>query len=240
VRGVTGVGKEEVKKVVRRSAIEVGAVGIGLAIAGPAGALIAGAIKPVVELVAIREGRGLRNAEVLALAAMDATGLSPEDFTAWVSVKEGRTMLFTSALEAAFSTMNKNKVDALAKVLHSNIGNDDRLDVGIIIVAALADMESPHIQVLHAMVHDQPIRLTIEKFAEGAWPLSGLRVKFPSFAVGLLPIMSGLERHGLVDGKGWAAKAPDGRSDPVWKVTDFGRACLEYVDGSIPAGEKTP
>jgi len=234
------VDSEKVKEVVGRSAIEVGAVGLGLVIAGPAGALIAGAIKPVVELVAIREGRGLRNAEYLATAAMEATGLSAEEFTAWASAEEGRTMLFTSALQAGFNTMAENKVAALAKVLRNNLGDDHKLDLAIVIVAALEDLEAPHVQVLHAMVNDEPVRLTSEQFAEGAWPLSGLRVKFPSFAPGLPPIMAGLERHGIVNGGGLAATAPDGSADPVWSVTEFGRLCFDYLDNSAPAEPTTP
>jgi hypothetical protein len=37
---------------------------------------------------------------------MEATGLSPEEFTSWAQAKEGRTMLFTSAVESAFNTMS--------------------------------------------------------------------------------------------------------------------------------------
>src|SRR3954447_14757054 len=174
------VSAEKAREVATRAGIEVGAVGLGMVIAGPAGALIAGAIKPVVELVALREGRGLKNAEFLALAAMETTGLSPEEFASWARDKEGRTMLFTSAVKAAFNTMSQSKVSALAKALRNNLGDDHKLDLGIIIVAALDDLESPHIQVLSAMVNDDPVRLTSESFADGAWPLSGLRAKFPS------------------------------------------------------------
>jgi hypothetical protein len=234
------VDSERVREVGTRSAIEVGAVGLGLAIAGPAGALIAGAIKPVVELVAIREGRGIRNAESLAVAAMEATGLSADEFTAWASAKDGRTMLFTSALEAGFNTMAENKVAALAKVLRNNLGDDDKLDLAIVIVAALEDLGPPHVQVLNAMVNDEPIRLTSESFAEGAWPLSGLKVKFPAFAPGLPPIMAGLEHHGIVDGGGWAATASEGGPDPVWSATEFGKLCLDYLDNSAPAEWMSP
>lgn len=107
------------------------------------------------------------------------------------------------------NTMAENKVAALAKVLRNNLGDDDKLDLAIVIVAALEDLGPPHVQVLNAMVNDEPIRLTSESFAEGAWPLSGLKVKFPAFAPGLPPIMAGLKRHGIVDGGGWAATAPE-------------------------------
>jgi hypothetical protein len=226
------IDSEKVREVAAKSAIEVGAVGLGFVIAGPAGALIAGAIKPVVELVALREGRGLRNAELLAIAAMDATGLSPEEFTSWAQAKEGRTMLFTSAVESAFNTMSQVKVSALARVLKENLVDDAKIDLGILIVAALGDLDTPHLRVLRAMVLDEPIRLVSEEFAEGAWPLSGLRERFPSLAPGLPPIMATLERQGLVRGGGWAATAPDGGPDDVWTAAEFGRICLDYLGSS--------
>ncbi|MFY1651571.1 hypothetical protein ACN27J_11850 [Solwaraspora sp. WMMB762] len=229
------VDADKAKQVATRSAIEVGAVGLGLAIAGPAGALIAGAIKPVVELVSIRERRGLRNAEILAEVAMEVTGLSAEEFTAWASARDDRTMLFTSAVQAAYSSMAKNKVDALSRVLRNTLGDDDKLDLAIVIVAALEDLEPAHVRVLSAMVNDDPVRLTSERFVDDAWPLSGLKVRFPSFAAGLAPIMAGLERHGIVNGGGLAATAPDGSSDPVWSVTEFGKICFEYLSGPMPA-----
>jgi hypothetical protein len=224
------VDSEKTKVVATRAAIEVGAVGLGLAIAGPAGALMAGAIKPVVELVAVREGRGLRNAEFLAQAAMEELGLSAEEFAEWAKDKEGRLLLFTSAVEAAFNTISDNKVQALAKVFRNNLGSDDKLDLGTVIVAALNDFSPAHIKVLHGMTYDEPIRLTTGKFADGVWPLSGLKVKFPSLAIGMQPILSGLERHGAAFGGGFGARSPEGKSESVWSVTDFGRTCLDYLE----------
>ncbi len=234
------VDSERVREVGTRSAIEVGAVGPGLAIAGPAGALIAGAIKPVVELVAIREGRGIRNAESLAVAAMEATGLSADEFTAWASAKDGRTMLFTSALEAGFNTMAENKVAALAKVLRNNLGDDDKLDLAIVIVAALEDLGPPHVQVLNAMVNDEPIRLTSESFAEGAWAPLRTQGQVSRFRSRPSAHKGGpgasrdrrwrrVGRHGI-----------RGRPGPSVVRDGVGKLCLDYLDNSAPAEWMSP
>lgn len=87
-------------------------------------------------------------------------------------------MLFTSAVESAFNTMNQAKVSALARVLKENLVDDAKIDLAILIVAALSDLDSPHLRVLRAMKLDEPIRLVSEEFAEGVWPLSGLRKRF--------------------------------------------------------------
>ena len=74
---------------------------------------MAAAVKPALELVALRESRGMRHIERLVEAVTEATGLSPEEFEAWAKSTDGRLMLSTSAIQAAYNTTSSRKVTAL-------------------------------------------------------------------------------------------------------------------------------
>lgn len=60
--------REAARQLTARTAIEVGTVGIGLAVAGPLGAVGAALVKPALEPVAVRDRRRLRNVERLVEA----------------------------------------------------------------------------------------------------------------------------------------------------------------------------
>ncbi|MET7969108.1 hypothetical protein [Micromonospora sp. NPDC005305] len=62
-------------------------------------------------------------------------------------------MLTTRAIQAAYSTMYDQKVKAVAAVLTENLQDDAQLDLGVLAVAALADLEAPHVRVLNAVVN---------------------------------------------------------------------------------------
>lgn len=219
---------DQARQVATRTAIEVGTVGLGYAVGGPVGALVAAAIKPALELVAVRERRGLRNIEKIVESVTEATGLSPDEFAAWANSADGRLMLITSAIQAAYNTLYEQKVAALARVLTENLRDDARLDIGILIVAALADLEAMHVRVLHSMEKQDLPRLPKgEHHRPGGAAQSQLEQHFPNLASGILPIVAALERHGLVT-EGLAYD----RDNRAWRVTAFGRHCLSYLGES--------
>lgn len=213
------------RQVATRTAIEVGTAGLGYAVGGPVCALVAAAIKPTLDLVAVREERGLRNIERVVELVAEATGLSPEDFAAWANRADGRLMLATNAIQAAYNTLYEEKIAALATVLAENLRDDARLDISVLIVAALADLEAMHVRVLNSIEgQDLPRRPDDRDHILGVVIQSQLEEHFPNLASGVLPIMAALERHGLVvEG---LAHAED---DHAWRVTAFGRYCLSYL-----------
>lgn len=221
---------DEARRVVARTAVEVGTVGLGLAVAGPVGALVAAAIKPALELVAVRESRGLRQIEQLVEAVIEATGLSPEEFEAWAKSTDGRLMLSTSAIQAAYNTTYDRKVTALAAVLSENLEDDAQLDLGILVVTALADLEAAHVRVLDAVMGSSlPPRPDGGEHMPGVVVQSQLERYFPNLSAGITPIMATLVRHGIAEDR--LAHDDD---NAAWGLTSFGRCCLAYLKGNEP------
>jgi hypothetical protein len=229
------IAEERDRQLAARTAVELGIAGVGALLAGPlgatAGAIIAAGIKPAVELLAVREARGVRNLQELMKAITDSTGIPPEDLATWVRSEEGRFALVTRAFQSAYDTLSDQKVRALAAVLRENIDDDAKLDVAGVIIAALRDVESPHIRVLDAMIRGPRCpRETEDQYPPGVWGLYGLRIRFKNLSPGLTSIMAVLEREAMVFGKGLAGTDPlTGQSDPVWSATDFGRSCHHYL-----------
>jgi hypothetical protein len=94
-----------------RTAVEVGTVGLGLAIGGP---VIATAVKPALELIAVREQRGLDNIEQVVESVTESTGLSPDELSAWARSDEARLDV-GEAIVAALADLEARHV----RVLHA-------------------------------------------------------------------------------------------------------------------------
>jgi hypothetical protein len=236
------VDAEKARQTAARAALEVGVVGLGAALAGPVGALggaaLAAGVKPAIELLAVRESRGLRNIQHLMDAITEVTGLSPDEVPAWAQSREGRLALTTHTFQSAYDTLNENKIRAFATLLKNNIDDDAKLEMADVFVTALANIETPHIRVLDAMVgHYRCPRKTEDQYPPGVWGLWGLKFRFPGLASGLLPVMAALEGEAIVNGKGLPGNDPDtGKPDPVWTVTEFGRMCHWYLTGRSTFG----
>ncbi|MEU9827946.1 hypothetical protein [Micromonospora chersina] len=191
---------------------------------------MAAAVKPALELVAVRESRGMRHIEQLVLAVTEATGLSPEEFEVWAKSTDGRLMLSTSAIQAAYNTTSERKVWALAAVLAENLEDDAQLDLGILIVGALADLEPAHVRVLHAVLEASlPPRPDGSEHVPGVVIQSQLEEGLPHLAAGIRPIMATLVRHGIAED----ALAHD-QHNAAWRITPFGRHCLTYLQDNGP------
>jgi hypothetical protein len=229
------IAEERDRQLAARTAVELGAAGVGALLAGPlgatAGAILVAGIKPAVELLAVREARGVRNIQELMKAIMETTGVPLEDLATWVKSEDGRFALVTRAFQSAYDTLSDQKVRALAAVLRESLNDDAKLDIAGLIVAALSDLESPHIRVLDAMIRGpRSPGETEDQYPPGVWGLYGLRIRFRNLVSGLTSIMAVLEREAMVNGKGLAGTDPlTGQPDPVWSVTDFGRSCHRYL-----------
>ena len=213
------------REIAARTAVEIGTVGLGLAIGGPVGALVAAAVKPALELVTLREQRGLDNIERIVESVTESTGLSPDELAAWARSTDGRLMLTTNVIQTAYNTLYEAKVAALATVLVENLHDEARLDIGEVTIAALADLEATHVRVLHAIEgQDLPRRPDGLDHVPGVAIQAQLEAYFPNLAPGILPIMAALERHKIVE----ETMAFD-QDNLSWRVTSFGRRCLAYL-----------
>jgi hypothetical protein len=217
-----------------RTALEIGVTGAGLVIGGPLGALVGAAIKPTLELVALRERRGLGNIERVVESVTESTGLSPDELAAWARSTDGRLMLTTNVIQTAYNTLYEAKVAVLATVLVENLHDDARLDIGMVILAAWADLEAMHVRVFHAIEgQDLPRRPDGLDHVPGVATQSQLEEYFPNLATGILPIMAAFERHKIVkETMGYD------EDDLAWRVTTFGRRCLSYLGDAYKGPER--
>ncbi|WP_200215210.1 hypothetical protein [Micromonospora coerulea] len=113
-------------------------------------------------------------------------------------------------------------------MLTENLQDDARLDLGILIINALADLEAAHVRVLDAIAGGSlPRRPDRAERLPGVALQSQLEEQFPNLAAGIVPLMPALVRHGLAEDR--LAHADD---NAAWAVTLFGRGCLRYLQDS--------
>jgi hypothetical protein len=219
---------EEARALAKKAGAGLTGAAAGLALGGPLGAVAGAITPPMLELLISRESKGLANIALLESNVTDLSGLSSADVASWARETDGRLHLVTTAMHAAYMTAVRQKIGALARVVADNIQDDAKIDCSWLVVAALAQIEAPHIRVLHAMVHDTPpdppAGLIV---AEGAWCQSQLAAQLPGLRSGIVPIATTLMATGMID-EGLAAD-DDNRA---WSATSFGIACLERVESS--------
>jgi hypothetical protein len=217
--------QREAASLVKKVGVEVAAAGVGLLAGGPLGALAGAAAAPVVELVLSRERHALRSMEILVEMVTNLSGVSADRFTAWAEEREGRLFLATSALQAASEARAEYKIRALARVLVDNLRDDAQLDLASLTVAGLAELDPPHVRVLHAIVHDVPPDAPeLNPGKEHGWSCVALRQHLPGLADGIMPIIATLTRTGMI------TEATDSTNDRLsWVATRFGISCMNYL-----------
>jgi len=211
-----------------KASVGLAGAAAGLALGGPLGAVAGAVAPPILELLVLRENRGIANIALLGEIVTELSGLSADEVAAWAREKDGRLHLVTSAMHAAYVTAVNQKISALARVLVDNIHDDALIDCSSLVVAALAQIEAPHIHVLHAMVHESPpLHPHGVAVVSGAWCRSQLAAHLPGLASGMLAVAATLAATGMIL-EGLAA----GDDDPAWTVTSFGVECLRRVESA--------
>jgi hypothetical protein len=217
--------------------------GVGLLIGGPPGAVVGAMMTPPLEVILRRGDRRMwENMTRVLDEAADAADMAPDEIADLIDRDDRYLTLSAAAVQAAQTTLNDQKVAALARVLADGLRDDARLDVSWLIVQALADLESPHVRVLHLMAtelcppddwaRDGMVSRDLRPPKPGTWREKALQERLPQLGVGLLPVMATLDRHALVFGGALAAAA----DDRAWVLLDFGRECLRYLDGVAVLG----
>jgi hypothetical protein len=159
--------------------------------------------------------------------AEEATGLAWDDLVARASENPRKSDLLERVLRRAVETESADKIRALARVLRLVVSVADdgaAVDEVWLILAALDDVDPPHLRVLarlnshgghHAFREDDLVRL------------------FPNGSAVLYPLLKTLERHGLVRevsadaGQQIFTRFEDGQ--PRWEMSDFGRTVLAQL-----------
>ena len=208
----------------KRVGVELAAAGMGLLAGGPLGAVVGSASTPIIELVLLRENRAIRKMEQLVMMVEQLAGVSSEEFLMWAQQSEGRLFLATMALQAATNARSEQKIQALARVVAENLGDDARLDLASLTVTALAELDPPHIQVLYILVHHVPPDVPAVSHQDPGWSCLALKDRLPGIADGIMPIVAVLSRTGMI------TETPDSTNERLrWAPTRFGIGCLNYL-----------
>jgi hypothetical protein len=128
--------------------------GVGALFGGTPGAMAGAAMQPLLARALQRAGAeiGILRRQSAAKVLDDASrrlGRSPDDVVELATRSPQSAQLLAEALFAAARTVNEQKIRALARALANGLRDDEaRPDEEQLVVAALGEVEAPHIKVL--------------------------------------------------------------------------------------------
>jgi hypothetical protein len=215
-----------------------GLVGLGAATRlGPAGGVVIAAATAETLRYLATHAIGLRDSQAgrtLELAARQAN-LGLEELQRRLAGSPHRLQLTAAALAAAANTTLEAKLRALGRALATGaLTTDDAvIDEQRFLVDTLADLEAPHLRVLHqlSIEHEGYWPEVYAPGQEGAhgWSLRDLADSLPGQEAVLEPILSVLAGHALAldTADGTLEYRLEGRR---WVVTDYGKRCLAELE----------
>lgn len=197
---------------------------------GPAGPFVTAATAPYLELLAQgvwdKFGEDVKDRIFAMLGwAWHATGLSSVRFARRIGRNERTRLLTATAMTGAATTSWPPRVAAIGKLLATGLiaDDEDELDLVALALAAMAEMDRPHVTLLDLLVNFAPNFTTASSEAqpycsqvpEGAGWLAGRRVwtagQITTVRPQLRPALPGLigtlVRHGLAVENNEAAAA---------------------------------
>jgi hypothetical protein len=233
----------------RATASGLGAL-VGAAISGPAaplGAVVGATLGPLLEPMAVRIRDELasdarkRGGEVLA-AAVEATGSSEEELERLIQSGDETRLLAGIALSAASRTTFEGKLRALGYSLAYGLLAENRAIINVeqMIIAAIGDIEEPHLCLLDVLVHYEPPRgedqphpkeLDIPDYSYSEflysgwyhvrreWPETLICSFRPRLAIVIESLIGTLDRHGLAR---WDTTSAEVTDDPNLLPTELG------------------
>lgn len=140
----------------------VASTGVGVLLGGTPGAMAGAAMQPLLAQALQRAGTeiGLLRRQSAAHVLDDAArrlDRSPDDVVELATRSPEAAQLLAESLSAAARTANEQKVRALARALANGLRDDEaRPDEEQLIVAALGEVEAPHIKVLTHLGPERP------------------------------------------------------------------------------------
>jgi hypothetical protein len=127
-----------------------------------------------------------------------AVGISVDEFVAWAQEGDERlsSLRWHCGLHMTRTQAKNSRSDEGSL---PNIQDDARLNLCTLIVVALADLEPPHVRVLHTLVHDvPPVTSPHVRTESDAWHCAQLKEHLPSLADGVMPLMLHFFRNGMI------------------------------------------
>jgi hypothetical protein len=217
----------------RALAAALGAVG-GAAVGGPAGAIAGAALGVAFEPFAahIFEELGLdgkRRAGRVLGTAFEAVGRSEEEFERLIGASERARLITGIAMSSATKTAWEDKVKTLGRSLASGLlaEDDATVDIEQLILAAIADIEGPHLALLDLLVNFQPPTswgdppaVAVRNPRRREFNVAQIKYARPRLAPVLQGLTGTLERHGLIM-----------RNDQLQKAfTDYTREVGSWIE----------
>ncbi|HST47409.1 hypothetical protein [Jatrophihabitans sp.] len=173
----------------------------------------------------------------LSTATADA-GIDPEALFDRLTGDPKRLLLLRDALQSAAATSMQSKARAFGRAIANGAltADDAKIDNEALVVRALADLESPHVQVL-ARIQGGTARIPRpgeqRELSEKSLALE--RLDAHGQAALLQPLLQTLLRNGLVRqvalGESWGEEPNDEDADRTntWAVTNFGVELLQRL-----------
>jgi hypothetical protein len=191
---------------------------------GPLAPVVAAAATPLTTRMMERIAEEWRRkSNVVAESALAASRLDPEDFCDALAGDPDMIALTQQVLWAASVSGNEQKLRGLGNLLGRAAAHPgDRLDETQVLIAALRDIEGPHLLVLEVLTGSSPDQWT--KTSEVGWPLKYVAARVdldPEFVPACL---SALTRHGLATGV-------SGLDGERFRITQLGRAVALAMRG---------
>jgi hypothetical protein len=248
---VTGeTGDQDKRDVVIRAVAGTAATGVGLALAGPAGALAGAALTPVLERALgvldahVFQRRALYAAETLADAAGEAGATHDADFEEFVQKlvrDEVHQELLTRVLSIAQDSAMRDKRRALGRVLaNAAAETGTQVDQEFAVARVIADLDPAHVRVLRIMART-PAHLVAYATERGLdrqnarrWYPWSISATDPGLAQVVWGALRVLERNDLVWKVGENHTPNGGGMEPEYEITRFGDYLLQLLAAPEP------
>jgi hypothetical protein len=249
------VGDDGPRDVAIRAAAGAAGAGVGLAVAGPVGALAGASLTPVLER-ALRylDGRFFRRrvmyaAETLAEAAGEAGANTEEDFEEFVQKLVGDEQheeLLARVLGIAQDSAMRDKRRALSRIL-ANAADEigTKVDNELATARVIADLDPVHVRLLRIMSLTPPhlIEWATDHGADPQtvrrWYPWSIKAADPGLSEAAWGALQILERNGLVWKVGENHTPNGGGIEPEYEITSYGDYLLGlFTDPDMSAADE--
>jgi hypothetical protein len=204
---------------------------------GPAGAVAIGAataetLRHLAErAITFRDYQAGRTVEIAA----DEAHLALDELERRLFSDPNRLQLAAATLTAAANTALEAKIRTLGRALATGaLATDDaQVDEQRFLVDTLADLEAPHIRVLHQLSirHEGygEARTADGRYQAHGWSIDDLAVRLPGIAAVLRPVLNVLAGHALILDTGVGTLGYVAGQSGRWVLTDYGQRCLALL-----------
>lgn len=191
---------------------------VGAAIGGPVGAAVGGAVGPISDYIIQTRKRQIERAEALAEKSAELAGVSLEDLLKRLASDERMSDLGIRLLEIAAKSKVEERDNAMAVLLAKATKPENEVAAFQYRALAeiLADLHSPHIQILLFIAENEPC------------DPDEILTRFPEFGNVMRSLVRTLELHGVIVDDNRLADPPT--NEIVWSTSALGKGLIEIIN----------